>query len=165
MMALAAVTAALVSACAGDRGDNDSGRRDWTTVVDTIGDTVVVRTTGGTDAAALHTLVSEVSIGELEGADEYTFGAINEVEVADDGRIYVFDRQVPALREFDAAGKYVRTLGRKGGGPGEYEAANGVGVHRDGRVVLWNPGNASINVYAPDGTRNVCAHFSSSALV
>jgi hypothetical protein len=112
----------------------------------------VVRTTGGTDAAAHHTLESEVTIGVTEGADEYTFGAINEVEVADDGRIYVFDRQVPALREFDAAGKYTRTLGRKGGGPGEYEAANGVGVHRDGRVVLWNPGNASINVYTRDGT-------------
>jgi hypothetical protein len=150
MVAIAGLMLALASACARDDGQ-EGGREDWTTEVDTIGDTVVIRTTGASDSAALHTLVAEVSIGELEGADEYTFGAINEVEVAGDGRIYVFDRQVPALREYDAAGKFVRTLGRKGAGPGEYTQANGVAVHRDGRIVLWDAGTAHINVYGQDG--------------
>ena len=145
--------AGVAVACAGlgsDGGDGDAAS--WVTAIDTVGDTIVARTTGIDDSAAIHTVVSEIAIGELDGADEYTFGGINELEVAPDGRIYVFDRQVPALREYDTAGKYVRTLGSKGKGPGEYEQANGVAVHRDGRVVLWDAGTAHINVYRPDGS-------------
>lgn len=140
-------------ACAGSESpDARGGRRaDWTTTIDTVGDTVVARTTGGSDAASAQALTAEITIGVEEGADEYTLGQVTEVEVGPGGAIYVFDRQVPALRMYDSAGKYVRTLGRKGGGPGEYQAANGVGVHRDGRVVLWDAGKASINVYSPAG--------------
>ena len=151
ILAMAAFTATIGAGCS-DGGDGASRGADWTTVIDTVGDTVVVRTVGGSEPSGVHSLVAEVSIGELEGADEYTFGAINEVEVASDGRIYVFDRQVPALREYDTNGKYVRTLGRKGAGPGEYTQANGVAVHADGRVVLWDAGTAHINVYGRDGT-------------
>src|SRR5688572_17589523 len=124
-----------VSLACSDSGSGDAtDRRDWTTVVDTIGDTIVTRTTGGSDSTGLHTLVAEMTIGELDAPEvEYSFGGINELEVAEDGRIYVFDRQVPALREYDPAGKYIRTLGREGKGPGEYEQANGVAIHRDGR--------------------------------
>ena len=56
----------------------------------------------------------------IEGAEEYLFGDITELAVAPDGSIYVFDRQVPALRKYDAKGKFVRTFGRKGQGHGEY---------------------------------------------
>jgi len=150
MAAIATLATGLVLACS-SVGDGDREGEGWTTVVDTVGDTVVVRTSGVSDSAASHTLVAEVSIGQLDGEDAYTFGGINEVEVAGDGRMYVFDRQVPALREYDTNGKYVRTLGGKGAGPGEYTQANGVAVHRDGRVVLWDAGTAHINVHGPDG--------------
>lgn len=149
---LALVSAAFSWACsAANDGSDSAARDDWTTVVDTIGDTIVVRTTGGADTAGARRLIPEVTIGRPDGAEEYTFGAINEVEVAPNGTIYVFDRQVPSLRAYDSAGRHLRTIGRKGGGPGEYEAANGLGVHRDGRVVLWDPGKASINVYTAGG--------------
>jgi hypothetical protein len=150
---ITAAAAVLAIACAGSEGGSGSDRDDWTTAVDTVGDTIVVRTTGGTDTSGVHTLVDEVTIGELDAVEEaYSFGGINELEVSPDGRIYVFDRQVPALREYDPAGKYVRTLGRKGKGPGEYEQPNGLAIHRDGRVVLWDGTTARVNVYGQDGT-------------
>ena len=143
----------MVLACAGsDSPETGGGRRaDWTTATDTVGDTVIVRTTGGSDAASAQALTPEITIGDTEGADEYTFGGITEVEVGETGTIYVFDRQVPALRMYDTAGKHIRLVGRKGGGPGEYEAANGLAVHRNGRITLWDAGKASINVYTPSG--------------
>ena len=153
MRAFPALVLALSVACAGaDSEDRGVRGADWTTRVDSAGDTIVVRTTGGSEAASAQSLVQEIAIGVEEGSEEYTFGQITEVEVGPAGEIHVFDRQVPALRVYDTAGRFIRTLGRKGGGPGEYEAANGVGVHRDGRVVLWDAGKASINVYAADGT-------------
>jgi hypothetical protein len=72
-------------------------------------------------------LVPEVVIGEIDGAAEYAFGAIVGLEVDDAGRIYVVDRQANQVRTFEPDGRHVRTVGREGGGPGEYRNANGIG--------------------------------------
>ncbi|MEX2281480.1 MAG: 6-bladed beta-propeller [Gemmatimonadota bacterium] len=101
--------------------------------------------------AGVATLVPEISIGELDGAEEYLFGQIADLTVARDGSIYLFDRQVPALRKYDVNGKFVKTFGRKGQGPGEYLSGGGLGVLPDGRVLLWDTGNWRINVYSPAG--------------
>jgi hypothetical protein len=101
--------------------------------------------------AGVATLVPEISIGEIDGAEEYLFGDVVEMAVARDGSIYVFDRQVPALRKYDARGKYVKTFGAKGQGPGEYVHGGGLTILPDGRVLLWDTGNWRINVYSANG--------------
>ena len=131
---------------------SSSGTRDeaWQTVVDTLGDTIVVRTVGAATPPR-HALVTELSVGKLEGEDEYTFGAIGELAVTSEGDIYAFDRQVNQLRRYDASGTFLANVGRKGGGPGEYDRVNGLGVAPDGRVFLWDAGNARVTIYSPDG--------------
>lgn len=101
--------------------------------------------------SGLATLAREVRIGSLDGADEYVLGDVSEIAVGRDGAMYVYDRQVPALRKYDAAGKFVKQFGRKGQGPGEYLNAGGLAVLPDGRVLLWDTGNWRVNVYAADG--------------
>jgi hypothetical protein len=133
----------------GDEGDEG---RDWTTTRATAGDTTVVRTTGGSDSSGLRTVVAELSIGSVDAtAPEYSIGAIAEMDVGPNGEIYAFDRLAPALRMYDTAGRFVRNLGQKGSGPGEYERANGLAVHDDGRVALWDGSTARINIYSPAG--------------
>src|SRR5687768_13160226 len=73
---LAAALAAALALAACDRAGAGDATASWQTVVDTIGDTVVVRTVGASDSAATLRLVPELRIGELEGADEYTFGSV-----------------------------------------------------------------------------------------
>ena len=46
------------------------------TVVETIGDTTVVRTLSGSVWGAEATLVPEITIGRLDGPEEYIFGSI-----------------------------------------------------------------------------------------
>ena len=111
----------------------------------------IVRVAGSPIHTGVARLVEEISIGALDGAEEYLFGDISEVAIGADGSIYVFDRQVPALRKYDVRGKYVRTLGSKGQGPGEYLKGGGLAVHPDGRVMLWDSGTWRINVYSPAG--------------
>lgn len=141
------VVACVLCACA-DSGN--AGRSERLVV----GDTTIVRTLEGSVWGDSVVLAEEVSIGALNGPPEYEFGQVQDVAVDANGGVYVFDGQVPALRYFDAAGRYVRTLGGKGAGPGEYQDASlGIVIrHRDGRVVMRDPRNARLNLYDTDGS-------------
>lgn len=133
-------------------GDASDAMTTWTAAVDTVGDTVVVRTMSGSVWRDTATLVPEVRVGVLEGADEYMLGEVAGVAVAPTGELYIMDRYVPALRKYGAEGEYLATFGREGGGPGEYQRPDGgVAVLSDGRVVLRDPGNGQLIVYSPEG--------------
>lgn len=150
VLVLWAVLGMGLSAC----GQSDSGPAGVETVRTVVGDTTIVRTLGVGVWGDSVRLVEEVAIGALDGAEEYLFGRVGDLAVDADGGIYVFDGQVPALRYYDSNGDYVRTLGGRGEGPGEYmDASLGVGVRRsDGRVVMRDPRNMRLNVYNPDGS-------------
>ncbi|UCG86116.1 MAG: hypothetical protein JSW71_19770 [Gemmatimonadota bacterium] len=145
-----ALVSALVAGCAG--GESASEGLEWRTQVDTVGDTVVVRTLSGSEWGAAQ-LVAEIRIGAVEGADHELFGQITGLAVDAVGSIYVYDAQVPALRKYASDGRYLATLGRKGGGPGEYARSDpgGLAVLSDGRVLLRDPRNLRFTVYSSDG--------------
>lgn len=143
----AAVTlaaAALVqAACAGD-----AAHAGPSTTRETIGDTTVIRVAGEAPRLGVQ---EEVRIGELDGADEYTFGRITDVAVAADGRIYVLDGQALNVRIFAPDGAHLRTFGRSGGGPGELKQPGGMVFLADGRLLVRDPGNTRMNIYSADG--------------
>lgn len=102
---------------------------DWTGTVQVL-ENGAVRVTNSaegvwTDETAWR-LVPELAIGEVEGAEALVFGSISALEVDEDGRLYVLDRQANELRIFEPDGRHGRTVGRSGEGPGEYSAANGL---------------------------------------
>ena len=143
--------AALVAGASCAR-ESETRHGTWRAERETHGDTLVVRTVSGSVWAAPATMREDLAIGVLEGREELMFNQVQAIAVDAHGGMYVFDGGVPALRYFDSSGVYVRTLGGKGAGPGEYQdAALGLAVRRDGRVVLRDPRNSRLNVYAPDG--------------
>ena len=135
-------------------GDATSPGSNADVVVDTIGDTVVVRTVSGSVWGGSATLVPEMSIGELDGPDEYIFGSIASIAVDDESAVYVLDGQAQEVRVFDAGGTHLRTLGRSGEGPGEFTRAEAVAVLPDGRILVRDAGDKTIQVFGPgqDGT-------------
>lgn len=142
--------ALTLSACSSGSLGTRAG--EWEATYDTIGDTIVVTTLSGSVWRDTAQLVPEVTIGVFDGPEEYIFGDIVSIAMADDGTIYVMDRQAPALRVYNADGTYRTTFGRGGEGPGEYEQPDGgLNVLSDGRVVLRDPGNARIQVFSPEG--------------
>jgi hypothetical protein len=141
------VTAAI--GCA-DSGSQTAGR-EWRTSTDTIGDTIVVRTTGASADAGARTLVEQVRIGKLDGPPEYTFGNVTALALAHDGGVVVADQESHVIRQYDSAGVHVRSFGGKGSGPGEFDAVNGMVTLPDGRIALWDPINGRVNVYSPNG--------------
>jgi len=97
------------------------------------------------------TLVPDLSIGVVDGAQEYMFGSVRDVLETRDGSILVVDGQAFAIRQYDAKGAYVRTLGRKGQGPGEYTHPGLLAELPDGRILLVDGGGVRINVYSRTG--------------
>lgn len=120
-------------------------------------DTTVVRV-----GAPLHpgtaTVVEDLQIGLNAPTRDYEFISVYGLTAGPDGSIFVVDRGTPGpsvgavVRKFDANGKFVRNFGRSGQGPGEYTTPVDVDLHRDGRVLVLDPRNGRINVYAPDGS-------------
>ena len=95
-------------------------------------------------------LVPEVTIGELDGPEEYLFGRISSIAVNNDGTVYVLDQQAQHVRVFDSRGVYLETLGRRGQGPGEFSRAEAIWpCCPTGRLVVRDPDNQRVTVFGP----------------
>ncbi|MHB1297713.1 MAG: 6-bladed beta-propeller [Gemmatimonadaceae bacterium] len=142
----------MIVACGSAGGeDGTGGKAGLATVFDsTSPDSIVARTVGTVPPARVRRLVDEMRIAP-SADDTSLFGDVSEVEVGLDGRIYAFDYTANTLFLFDSAGSLVRRIGRKGAGPGEFNSGNGMVVLRDGRVAIWDAGNARISFFSAAG--------------
>ncbi|MBX3133060.1 MAG: 6-bladed beta-propeller [Gemmatimonadaceae bacterium] len=145
---------AAASAC----GVSDSGREisdmPWQTAVDSTGDTIQVRITGPVPDDLVRTLVTELAVGETDGEEEYTFGRVGAVLEGPGGGLVVYDAHNTSglIRIYDGEGKYLRTVGAKGSGPGEYQQLNGLVRLPNGQLVIWDGNNTRLTRYAADGS-------------
>jgi hypothetical protein len=76
-------------------------------------------------------LVPELRIGSADRPD-YDLSAVRGLAVGPQGQTYVAQRY--EVRVYDARGRYLRTLGRRGSGPGEFQSVRGIGLRGD---TLW----------------------------
>lgn len=148
---LTAYTLLLMLGLACDASSGGDLTDGWQAEIDTIGDTIRVRTVAGSVWGDPATLVPEVSIGMMDGPDEYVFGDPSGLGVMDDGTILVLDYQVPVLRAFASDGTFLHNIGREGDGPGEYGSPDGIGILPDGRIIVRDPPNARITLFDVSG--------------
>ncbi|MCI0436277.1 MAG: 6-bladed beta-propeller [Gemmatimonadetes bacterium] len=96
-------------------------------------------------------VVETVRIGTIEGSGPELFGQIASLDVDALGRLWILERQARELRVFDGNGAHVRTIGRSGGGPGEF--ATPLKVARAPNDDMWvvDPQNNRISVFDTTG--------------
>ncbi len=106
-------------------------------------------------AESTKTLWSVTSFGE----NDY-FQTPSDIEV-DGARslIYVVDAGSCRVLVFDFQGKFLRAVGRKGQGPGEFATPTGMCLTKDGGFAVADRDNNRIQLFGPDGK------FSRSILV
>jgi len=110
---------------------------EWKGTIEEInGVTVVKNPKEPIHAEDIFSLEEELSIGEVEGREEYMFAGIRSMVVDDAGRIYVLDRKDPHLRVFDRNGAYIKTIGRKGQGPGEFTIPLSISITRQNELIV-----------------------------
>jgi hypothetical protein len=108
-------------------------------VVDTLpGGALRVRNTapsGWTDPARV--TFTEVQRIQPEDGQPGELDEVWDLVVGDGGEIYVAEQGPVRVDQFSADGRYLRTIGRQGGGPGEYQVA--LLAFADGHLVVHDP--------------------------
>ncbi len=69
--------------------------------------------------------------------EEYLFGLIVDAAADQDGNVYLLDRQLADAKVFSADGQYLKTLSRRGEGPGETQQPRGLSISDDGVVEIF----------------------------
>ncbi|MFZ2054671.1 MAG: 6-bladed beta-propeller [Candidatus Aminicenantales bacterium] len=97
-------------------------------------------------------LEEDLSIGTSEGEEEYVFSRIGGLDVDDNGNIYAIDSSSAHVRVFDSNGQYLRTIGRKGQGPGEMVMPGFVQVTSQDEIAVYDYQTQRLVFFSPDGT-------------
>jgi DNA-binding beta-propeller fold protein YncE len=86
------------------------------------------------------------------GADQTHMNQPNDVAIAANGDLYVSDGYGnDRVVVFDKAGKYLRSWGKLGGGPGEFSQPHSIALDSKGRVYVADRNNVRIQVFDPKG--------------
>lgn len=89
----------------------------------------------------------------LETTSQSLMGMIRKVEFYKD-RIYIHDVETNMVYIYDKSGKFLRKIGQKGGGPGEFTTLL-YGFMIDpyaNRLLVYDQGNRKMNYFSLDGT-------------
>lgn len=91
----------------------------------------------------------------VAGDDTETFNAPSDVAIAANGDIFVADghggNTNARVVKFSKEGKFLKTWGKKGSGPGEFNIPHTIAIDSRGRVFVGDRGNNRIQIFDQDG--------------
>jgi DNA-binding beta-propeller fold protein YncE len=91
----------------------------------------------------------------IAGSGPDTFNAPSDILIAPDGAIFVADGHGgdtnARIVKFDKNGKFLKTWGKKGTGPGEFDAPHGLAMDSAGRLFVADRSNSRIQIFDQEG--------------
>ena len=93
----------------------------------------------------------DLTIGIEEGDENYMFGSIVFVNTDDEGNIYVTDWDRKTVKKYDHEGSYLKSIGRPGQGPGEFQNISEVRFDVEGNIYLNDVANQRISILSKEG--------------
>ncbi len=94
--------------------------------------------------------VQELVLDEKSMPDGVMFVGPSDLAVDSGGRVYIVDFSDNNLKLLDAAGKFLKIVGRKGQGPGEFSMPTDIAVS-GGRLAVWDMGNRRLSLFTLNG--------------
>ena len=92
------------------------------------------------------------TIGNVDTDDEnLAFSSPLDMVEDESGSLYILDSGNQRIQVFGPDGKYLRTIGRKGQGPGEFASLNSIAVDRQGNLHVLDDAQKRIQVLTPQG--------------
>ena len=91
----------------------------------------------------------------VAGAGEDTFNQPSDVVTAANGDIFVADghggESNARIVKFSKDGKFIKTWGKKGSGPGEFDTPHGLALDSKGRLFVADRSNNRVQIFDQDG--------------
>lgn len=88
--------------------------------------------------------------GDTDDENEF-FGVITQLMTDPTGDIYLLDAQLNQVKVFSSSGKFIRSIGREGEGPGEFRSGVGMFLTNDGKIAVMQVAPGRIVLLTPDG--------------
>lgn len=88
--------------------------------------------------------------GDTDNDDEL-FGVIADIDVADNGDVYLLDNQLNEIKIFSKDGQYKRSIGHEGEGPGEFRTPIAMYFTKGGNVAVAQIMPGKIVLLTKDG--------------
>ena len=141
--------AAVVTLGAGCSRDD----RERVTIRDSAGVAITENATDAVERAAAWTIDSQptLTIGELEGDSAHQLYRAGGAARLGDGRIAILNAGTSEVRFFGADGRHLRSVGRKGSGPGEFQSPFPLLHLPHDTIGVWDGSQQRITVFSPDG--------------
>jgi DNA-binding beta-propeller fold protein YncE len=98
-----------------------------------------------------------MTLGEpgVPGSDEKHFNAPSDILIVPNGDIFIADghggETNARIIKFDKNGKFIKAWGKKGTGPGEFDAPHGLAMDSTGKIYVADRSNSRIQVFDQDG--------------
>lgn len=94
--------------------------------------------------------VAEMTIDESSLPKGELFESIVDIAIDGDGNIYLCDIGACNIKKFSEEGKFVKVIGRKGQGPGEFSLPSGIVITRK-CLIIYDIGNRRLCSLTTDG--------------
>ncbi|MFL5380890.1 MAG: 6-bladed beta-propeller [Longimicrobiaceae bacterium] len=91
------------------------------------------------------------AVGRMEGRSWEMLSNAEQAVFDRADNLYLLDRGNQRVLVFDRAGRFVRQLGHKGGGPGEFEVPVGLAVLADGSIAVLDVAHQNLTLFGADG--------------
>jgi len=146
------IRASIIAVVVGSAGCSDAASNGWTVSEQKSSGGVshVVNVPPADGIRPTWKVEPEVRIGEIEGTGPDVFGQVRGLVIDAQGRMIVLDAAAQELRVFAPDGRHLRTMGKKGAGPGEFSGANGMVIGHDDVVRVNDPQNKRISLFSAD---------------
>jgi len=96
-------------------------------------------------------LKEELSIGVLDGEEEYIFNHAHDIEVDSKGNIYVADAGDKTIKVYSSKGIFLKTIGRQGQGPGEFTGLSAIEIDKNDVLYTFDLQLLRITIFDPEG--------------
>jgi hypothetical protein len=139
-----------VAACNGGEGGGSAGFA----VRDSAGIRIAESTAPQWKEGAGWMLSAEptLDIGVVDGAPEYQLSQVRDALRLASGQIAVANAGSQEIRFFDESGKYLRSVGGEGGGPGEFQMLSWIRALPGDTLVVYDPRLLRLTTFDPQGT-------------
>jgi hypothetical protein len=91
------------------------------------------------------------TIGGLDTEENLSFNEPSDIVRDSSGNLYFLDSGNNRIQKLDSEGKFIKSIGRKGQGPGEFQAAYSLDIDAEGNLFVFDIRSRRIEVLSSEG--------------